>query len=484
MSTRMDPRPTAGARALGVPLLVLALGAALLWGAANRTTEAPPDQMPTVRAPLGSASLVCPVTGSSDVNGSRTDLMVVSLTDDTGQERGRVSARVLPGGRLVPRLSLREPAVAATTTVPARESGVVEVQGVGTLAPGLAAFAGTTGSRAAGAGLAVAPCRPAARSWWFVGAGATVQHASTVVITNPDPADAIASIDIVGPDGPLEAVGTSGLVIPPGDSVAVDLTTVVALRDDLAIDVEASQGRVVVTVLDRFRDGVAPAGTEWLPAATTPTEVVTIPVAGTDGDRTLLVTNPGPRSAEVEAAVSDADGTFTPAGLGTVEVAPQSVATLQLPRTLGGDPLSVRLSSTVAITATLRTTAPGPVPDVEYAAASRPLSGPAAVPLHNGLTQLVLTGVDPQSDSSAVVESYRRDGSLLSAVPVDVPAGTTQAVGRFARGSSGPPAYVVVSPQQGALHASAVYQGSTGSSLLALSTPAQTTLAPRVSARE
>ncbi len=56
MSTRMDPRPTAGARALGVPLLVLALGAALLWGAASRTTQAPPDQVPAVSAPLGSAS--------------------------------------------------------------------------------------------------------------------------------------------------------------------------------------------------------------------------------------------------------------------------------------------------------------------------------------------------------------------------------------------------------------------------------------------
>lgn len=490
MSTRAEQRGRAGSfRSLAVPVLVVSLGAALLTWASSRVPQSPPTGAASAVTALESVSLVCPAATAAGGSGSRTDLTVVSLPDATGQDRGRVTARTLPGGAPIDKLALRAPLRGVATAVPAADEAAVAVRGQGSLAPGLGAFAGTTAARDVGGGLTVAACPEADRSWRFVGAGATAEHASTVVLTNPDPTQAIVDINIVGPDGPLETVGTSGLVIPAGDTVAVDLTDVVAGRNDLAVDVEASQGRVVANVLDRWSDGQAPAGTEWLPAAVAPAREVTLLEAGSGtGERTLLVTNPGSRSVLVSATVTDADGTFVPQDVRPLELAPASVATVDLPRALGSGALTLRLSSPGPITATLRTTttttAAGPDRDVAYAAASLPLSGPAAAPLAGGATRLALTGLDLQANSAAVVETYGPGGKLLASDLVHVPAGTTRTVNPLVRRASGRALYVVVRPQQGAVYATAGYDRSSGTSLLALRTPAQTDLAPQVSARE
>lgn len=486
MSTRMEQRRRAGGvRALAVPVLVLLLGAAVLVWASSRTAQPHPAGAAPVVTALDSVSLVCPAASSSGLSGSRTDLTAVSMPDATGEPGGRVTARVLPGGSAIGGLALRAPLRGAAVEVPAAEAAAVVVLGEGALAPGLSAFAGTTAARDVGGGLTVAPCPEAARSWWFVGAGATAQHASTVVLTNPDPTQAIGGVDVVGPHGPLETVGTSGLVIAAGDSVAVDLTEVLAGRDDLAVHVEASQGRVMATVLDRWSEGQSPAGTEWLPAAAAPAREVTLPAAVSGaGKREVLVTNPGSRSVEVSATVTDADGTFVPQGLRPLDLAPASVATLELPPELGRGALTLRLRSPDPITATLRTTVKGPNRDVAYAASSLPLSGPAVAPLPSGSTALVLTGADPQAATAVVVETFGPAGDLLASEPVDVPAGTTRTVDPPGRRTSDRALYVVVRPQQGAVYATAGYDGSSGTSLLALSTPAQTDLVPQLSARE
>ena len=484
MSTGVHQRPRRGraVRRLVAPALVIALGVAIVAWGWHRTPQAAPPTTGAAVVPLDRVSLVCPATSSARVPGSRTDVSVVSLPEAAQVPGGRVSARVLPGGPALPGLEITAGPGHARAALSAADAAVVAVNGQAALAPGLGAFAAATASRQAGGGLTVTGCLGATRSWWFVGAGATVTHTSAVVVTNPDPTEAIATIDVLSGEGPLVTVGTQGLVIPPGDSVSVALSEVAAGREELAVHVEASQGRVVAGVLDSWRGAVSADGTEWLPSLSVPAGDVTVSGVPAAGRRTLLVVNPGQRGALVSVSVSDADGTFQSQDVREVQVAAGSVASVDLPETLGSGPLTLRLSSPTPVTAAVRDRATG---DVAYAGTPALLDGPTAAPAASGLPELVVSGADPRQGAVAVLETYNADSDLLGSSEVQIPAGTTQSQSPPLRDSARQEAaYVVVRPQGEGVRASAVYSSDGGISVLPLTTPAQVTLAPLVSGRE
>ena len=491
MSTSFAQRRSISAtvRRLVAPALVLLLGSAIVAWAWNRTPQPPPQPTPVTSVPLRNVSLACPATATAGAPPSRIELSAVSLADPAEQTGGRVSARPLPDGPTFNRLSITSAPGQDQLIVPPTGAAQVQISGQGPLAPGLSAFAATTAAREAGGGLTVVGCPSATRSWWFVGAGATIDHASTVVVTNPDPTEAIASIDVLGLDGPLETVGTEGLVIAPGESVAVALSEVAAGQEELAINVEASQGRVAAAVLDSWSTALRPNGTEWLPAAASPTGELNLAGIPAGGEPTLVVANPGERSTRVLMSVSDADGTFQTEDVRMISVAARSVEAIDLPGTLGRRALTVRLSSPTPITAALRDRFGSADDDVAYAGTAPALDGPSAAPAANGtddaLPHLILSGADPQRDAEAVVEAYRRDGQLLGSVGVEVPAGTSQLqTVTLPRSAEERAAYVVVRPEQGTVQASAVYSGARGISVLTLTTPMTTALAPQVIGRE
>jgi len=490
-TTRPRSRLRSVLRGVAVPVLVLGLLAALLGWAWNQPVQPVANTEPPLATPLQNAVLTCQAVPAAGVRASDVDLSVVSTPESVEGDSGRVSARLLPDDDPLDRLSLTTAPGAVTATLSAPEADAVLVKASGALAPGLSGFATTVAADRAGGGLTVAGCPAPRRSWWFVGAGATVQHSSTLVITNPDPAEAIATAQVHGPDGLLDTVGTTGMVVPPGRSVAVDLAQVAAGQDDLAINVEASQGRVVAAVLDRWSTVQGPAGTEWLPPAAAPAAAVTITGAAAGGGerQRLLVANPGSRTTRVELEVSDPAGTFGPEGARPVDVAPGSVARIDLPPSGSGKALALRLSSDTPVTAALRLRTAGGRPDVAYAVASAALPQPSVAPVRSGsgdrvhLPRLQLTAVDPDQAATATVEVYDAAGRLLGSTAVDVPAGTAQrATGP--RRVDGNPAYLVLLPGDEPLHASAVYDARSGLSVLSLVSPAQTAPGLRLVGRE
>jgi len=475
-------------RRLLAPGLVLLIGGLIVGWAWQRAPQPPPRPIPAASVPLDEVSLVCPAPVSAGVPPSPIGLTVVSLPDSASPTGGRVDARTMPDGTTLQGLELTGESGHGHMTLPAAKSADVEITGQGPLAPGLSAFATTTAARQAGGGLALSGCSAATRSWWFVGAGATIDHASTVIVTNPDPTDAIASITLLGPDGPLETVGTEGLVIPPGKSVAVALSEVAAGQEDLAVHVAASQGRITAGVFGSWSTALGPNGSEWLPPAGPPVEEFSLAGVPAGGERTLVVANPGTRSARVAVSVSDADGTFQPDDVRTVSVAAGSVQAVELPEDLGRRVVTVRLSSSTPVSAALRARFGPASGDVAYAGRAEVLQGPTAAPVAAGagaLPAVALSSADPQQAAGAVIETYDDDGALVDAVDVEVAAGTTQL-----RTAPVPPAagqraaYVVVRPEQGRVQASAVYSGADGSSALVLTTPVRTALTPQVVGRE
>ncbi|MGH3497117.1 MAG: DUF5719 family protein [Nocardioidaceae bacterium] len=481
--------------------VVLVAAAAVAVGA-TRTTPVPAIAQPATVVPLSRTSLACPAVGDTGRPGSDTSYGVLPLRSASGGgARGRITTRVAPAKVLgkgaatthaTPPFDLggTRRGTWSTRTVKGIKTATLLFGTHGALAPGLGAFDATTAKSQAGGGLAVAACTPPARSWTFVGAGSTVDHGGVVVLVNPDPTQAVATVTLSDRNGPVETVGGNGLVVPPSGSVVVPLAKIAAGVDDLAVSVQLSSGRVSAALLDTWVTGVQPQGTEWMPGAATPSTTTMIGSVPVGAARTLLVANPGDRTADVHVDVVAADGTFPATGLTQLEVGPGSVATAKLPASFGSKPVALRLRSSYPVTASVRVVTKGANPDIAYAPASVPLSGAAAVPAAlapaGSPTQIVLTAVNPDTATTARVTAFDAGGNQVGSMPVSVPAGQTVAVAprsKLAKSVSVPwrkVSYLVVDPAAPVV-ASAVYRsGSTGVSILPLTVAPTQVLAPGV----
>lgn len=295
---------------------------------------------------------------------------------------------------------------------------------------------------------AVARCTEPRASWWFVGAGATLDHDAELTMANVDPAPAVVDVEVFGPTGEIETIGTRGITIPPGERVELPMAEIAPQRDDLVVHVEASRGRVAAAVLDQYasRPG-ADQGLAWLPAADRPARELRLAgVHGGGREHTLLVGNPSDLEALVEVQVSGETGTFTPAGMEDLSVPPGSVAAVDLAE-LGGEAVSVRLRSRAPVVAAVRSTRGA---DTSYAGAVAPLDGPAAVPVGPSRTTLQVTAGDVAA--TVRLTGYDRDGNETGEEELEVDA-TATATWRPARGTD----YAVVQPLDGSVYGAATY---------------------------
>lgn len=309
--------------------------------------------------------------------------------------------------------------------------------------------------------VSVAEC-PAPRSrWWFTGAGAGLDHTSSLVLLNVDPGPAVVDVLVHGEDGPVDSVGTRGVTVPAGGTTTVDLVDVAPQADELAVHVEASRGRVVAAVADRLAtEPGAGAGLAWLPAHDDAARVVRLaPLPARADGRALVVTNPSGREALVGVQVAGESGTFAPTGLDQLRVPPGSVVTVDLAEAVGEVASAVVLTSPVPVTAAVRSTRGE---DVEYAGPAPVLRGPAAALVAEGTTATVqLTAGD--DGGSARVVGYTADGRPVDETVLDVEPGTT---GTWSPGRR--VAYLVLTPVAGRVFGGVSLAGDAGLGALVL----------------
>lgn len=293
------------------------------------------------------------------------------------------------------------------------------VAGRGPAAVGL--FAART-DRVRGAA-ATARCVAPRGTWWFAGAGAGLDHASHLVLANPDQGPAVVDLTLYGPDGPVDTVATRGLQVRPGESLSLPLAELAPQTDELLVRVAATRGRVAAAVLDRFaRSAASRPGLAWLPDAERPERRLLLAgLPDRAGARTLLVANPGDRQALVDVEVAGAAGSFAPAGLGQISVAPGSVATVDVTDAVpAGEPVALRVAATVPVVASVRTAAG----DSTYAGPAPALTGPAAAVLPDGARSTVqLTA----GNEGSVVRLTGRtsNGEVTGRTRLRLPAGGT-----------------------------------------------------------
>ena len=130
-------------------------------------------------------------------------------------------------------------------------------------ASGPPAFSGS--HRRLGRRAAVGACAAPRSSWWFTGLGADLDHSSQLVLTNLDPGPSVVDVNVFGPDGEIDTVGTRGITVRPGEATTFSLADVAPQTTELVVNVQASRGRIAVAASDRYAAGAGgPGRFEWV----------------------------------------------------------------------------------------------------------------------------------------------------------------------------------------------------------------------------
>lgn len=381
------------------PLEILAVLVPLLTVAALATVQPidePSTTHPPTDVPLTRATLVCPTA----LPGTGT----VALANADGAT-GDVSTR-LPVEDTV--------ALDGTTRTGLKRALVAGAEGE--LAAG---FLGVRYGDAA----AVA-CGAPQPEQWFTGVGAAPEHSSTLEVVNPDGGPAVADVTVLGPDGPLEVPALRGVTVPGGRTLRFELADVVPTRDELALHVLVSRGRLGVNVVDQVdKLGRGARSRDWLPSQSEAgTSAYLLGLGGKPGDRTLVLANPGDSEARVKLRVITKESEFAPADADEIRVAPGSTETVDLTELLQSraaqGALGVRLDSTLPVTAALRTVAGG---DLSHAVAGVRVEARAALAMPRGPSRLVLSGADGVGVATYVVTD--EDGEEIARERVELTPG-------------------------------------------------------------
>ncbi len=316
--------------ALGIALAVvlLLLGAGTLLGAETPASRAN-------RSPLvGRTTTIC--TTSTPQRGEpagKTEVSAVSIRE--APDRSGLADWVDAERRS--HLSSRSPSQGKGAQLSGVTSPIM-ISGEGVMATSSSAVIVGDATEGPEAGLKAAPCLAPATSHWFSGLGATDADRTDLILTNPDDAQAQVDLRFYGRSGRIVAPGSPGVVIRAHESRTVSLTSLVKAEGPISVAVQASEGRVTAVAKRTQSDQLKPAGVDWQIPSASPSRVVVIPGVPEDaGGRQLVVTNPNTSRATVGVQVLGFQGPYAPSGAASVDVPPESTATVSLEQGLAGE---------------------------------------------------------------------------------------------------------------------------------------------------
>lgn len=319
-------------------------------------------------APLSSAVVVCP----NPLDRSAT----IGVTSPAGGSvlAGSQSLAVKPG---------------AVTKV-ASGSAAVVVQGSGATAPGLVAGMSTSSP------LTALDCTPPAADQWFTGVGAGPTHASVVELANPNTGPAVANIEVLGGDGPVDVPALRGVEVAGRSTASLDLGKLVPTADLLALHVTVDRGQVGVAVRDRGeRLSGSTTSEDWLaPQARPSQDNLLLGVQTGNGNRqTLALANDTGSEVRATVRLVTSSSTFAPASLKPIVIKAHSVSQTILDDVLASSVASgavgLAVESSAPVTASLRAVVAN---DLTLLAPGQPFTQPTTVVVPAGAKTLVLGG--------------------------------------------------------------------------------------------
>ena len=368
--------------------------------------------------PLPVATMVCPDVAES--GGGPRSTQVSFASDSSG---GTVTAHWLSRGA-------KETTYDGSTqphTLPEQvhNFGGVVLTAAGSAAAGFTASLTSRYDAGATAGAAAVACASPTTNAYFVGPTTTTGHDPRLVLVNPDPSPANVDVAIAEDGKPFSPESTRGYPLRGYGMVTIALVDVAPEQASVAIHVLTRSGRVTATVRDRGFAGSLPMGIDWLSAGAAPGKDLVLPgIGGPDSSVTLVLASQSADAGTVVARARNASGSFTPAGLESIDVAAGAIVRVSVPKSALGDGGALHITSDVPVLAAAVSvradTGKPPRPDFAWTAAGTPLTGPVSAPpgTEMYLTSATDTTVDLTSATVNVTLTVRADTSVR--VPMGV----------------------------------------------------------------
>ena len=192
---------------------------------------------------------------------------------------------------------------------------------------------------AAGGGRAAARCALAASSdWYFAEGTSSLGYDQRLVVYNPFPDEAVATVTFFTDAGPSTKAGLQQIAVPSGEARIIKVNDFILREPLLASSVVAERGRFIV-----WRSLVAqpenrPSGQQLSLGATAPSENWYLPEGGLESgieDRLALL-NPTDEEAVVTISLLTSSRVLQPPKLVDVRIGAESLRSFSLQDSVGG----------------------------------------------------------------------------------------------------------------------------------------------------
>jgi hypothetical protein len=245
--------------------------------------------------------------------------------------------------------------------------------------------------------------------------------------------------------------------VPARSRVSIAIYRVAPDIPTIGLFVHADSGAVTAAVMDRRTSGLNSDGGDLVPPTLPPSRHLVINgfPAG-PGTRGLVVTNPGTADATVSVKVATPTGEFTPSSLQQFVVGAGKTTTADVTRALSNHAGAVILSSDHPVIGSGEAIiVPGGRrlrPDLEWLAATKPITTPAAVAVgrepDGGRCYLILSAPEGAGEVRVTTPTGRT-------TTIAVPAGhaVTADITATVKSTAGPWSFVVTSSGSGPVYA-------------------------------
>jgi hypothetical protein len=126
-------------------------------------------------------------------------------------------------------------------------------------------------------GLDTSTCMAPAHEHWLAGATTTVGSTAILVLSNPSASASTVDLTLHGAEGPVEAPGTNGILLAPGQTRSIVLAGMAPDEDHLTVHVEAQGGAVGATIQQHRLYGITPGGVEVIQPTAAPSNDAVMP---------------------------------------------------------------------------------------------------------------------------------------------------------------------------------------------------------------